>query len=124
MLSDISRYVILPEGDAMPKENTAPMTEAMFYVMLALLEPLHGYGIMEKIADITHGRIKMGPGTLYGILTRMENEKLIVLEEDDGRRKTYRLTANGVDALHHEYERLFTMVQDGNKQLKESYRME
>lgn len=104
--------------------NRGPMTEAMYYVLLALLKPLHGYGIMQRVKDISQNRVPMGPGTLYGIINRMLEDKYIVLEEKNSRRKTYRLTASGLDVLNDEYERLFTMVQNGNELLKEAYSSE
>ena len=55
----------------------------------------------------------IGPGTLYGVLTRLRKDKLIALAEDDGRRKTYRLTPAGIKALRKEYARLSAMVEDG-----------
>ena len=55
-----------------------PMTEAMYYVLLALHRPAHGYQLMQQIARASRGRVQMGPGTLYGVLTRMEKEGLIV----------------------------------------------
>ena len=90
-----------------------PMTEAMYYVLLALHRPAHGYQLMQKIARVSRGRVQMGPGTLYGVLTRMEKEGLIVLSENDGRRKTYLLTNAGMKALRAEYSRLRAMVRDG-----------
>lgn len=89
------------------------MTEAMYYICLALREPLHGYAVMSVVAEISRGRVNMGPGTLYGVLTRMQKDKLIALEEDDGRRKAYRLTPLGYAALKEETERLTAMVEDG-----------
>ena len=90
-----------------------PMTEAMYYVLLALHRPAHGYQLMQQIAWASRGRVQMGPGTLYGVLTRMEKEGLIVLSENDGRRKTYLLTNAGMEALRAEYSRLRAMVRDG-----------
>ena len=90
-----------------------PMTEAMYYVLLALMNPSHGYKLMREIEDVSLGRMKMGPGTLYGVLTRMQKEQLIRLEEDDGRRKVYRITPAGREALGDEYQRLKAMVRDG-----------
>lgn len=87
----------------------------MYYVLLALRKPLHGYAIMEAIANISRGRVVMGPGTLYGVLTRLQKEKLIALTADDGRRKTYLLTPAGRTALREEQARLKTMVQDGER---------
>ena len=76
-----------------------PMTEAMYYALLALTVPSHGYQLMSAVARASRGRVQMGPGTLYGVLNRMENEKLIEIVQDDGRRKTYAVTAAGRAAL-------------------------
>ena len=89
-----------------------PMTEAMYYILLVLLNPAHGYKLMQDIEIISHGRVKMGPGTLYGVLTRMLTDGLISLEHDDGRRKIYQITSSGIDALQEEYNRLKAMVYD------------
>lgn len=90
-----------------------PMTEAMYYILLSLLEPGHGYGMMQRIQQISSGRVQMGPGTLYGVLNRMKKEGWIVLESQDERRKTYQITDVGRQALHEEYKRLTQMVRDG-----------
>ena len=102
----------------MPNDR-GPMTEAMYYVLLALRSPLHGYALMNAITEVSQGRIEIGPGTLYGVLSRMEKEKLIFLEEKDGRRKTYKLTDQGAAALKQEYIRLAALVRDGQKLLGE-----
>lgn len=94
--------------------NGGPMTEAMYYVLLALMHPNHGYQLMQAITEVSNGRVTMGPGTLYGVLSRMQKDGLISLAEDDGRRKTYEITAAGEEALRVEYERLKSMIQDGN----------
>ena len=91
-----------------------PMTEAMYYVLLALMNPGHGYQLMGAIEAVSDGRIKMGPGTLYGVLTRMEKDHLIEIHHDDGRRKTYRITEDGKEALKGEFLRLKSMIQDGS----------
>lgn len=90
-----------------------PMTEAAYYILLSLLHPGHGYGMMQRIRELSGGRMEMGPGTLYGVLNRMLKEGLIVLAEADGRRKTYAITEAGKDALHTEYQRLKQLVADG-----------
>lgn len=117
MSYDISGGIIV-RSDRMSK-NRGPMTEAMYYVLLALCSPLHGYAIMNAVAEISQGRIGMGPGTLYGVLTRLEKDKLIKLEEDDGRRKIYQITPEGRVALDIEYQRLTAMVADGSGIVKE-----
>lgn len=94
--------------------NGGPMTEAMYYVLLALMHPNHGYQLMHAITEVSNGRLKMGPGTLYGVLSRMQKDDLILLTEDDGRRKTYQITQEGEQALRTEYSRLKSLIQDGN----------
>ena len=95
--------------------NTGPMTEATFYILLALTKPGHGYGMMQRIRELSHDRVKMGPGTLYGVLTRMRNDGWIeqVEAEGDSRRKTYLLTELGRQELMGEYQRLKMLVSDG-----------
>ncbi|MGE4284170.1 MAG: PadR family transcriptional regulator [Clostridia bacterium] len=90
-----------------------PMTEAMYYILLALMNPNHGYQLMIAIEQVSNGRIRMGPGTLYGVLTRLQKDGLIVVINDDGRRKTYAITEDGKVALKEEFRRLRCMVQDG-----------
>ena len=90
-----------------------PMPEAMYYILLALLRPGHGYGMMQRIRELSGGRLVMGPGTLYGVLSRMNREGLIVLTGEDGRRKNYAITEAGKNALLLEYRRLKQLVEDG-----------
>ncbi|QOX61971.1 PadR family transcriptional regulator [Anoxybacterium hadale] len=93
--------------------TSGPMTEAMFYVLLALVNPNHGYQLMNAISLVSNGRIQMGPGTLYGVLARLQKDGLITIVEDDGRRKIYEMNDVGRAALREEYQRLLSMVQDG-----------
>lgn len=95
------------------KYTGGPMTEAMYYVLLTLMNPSHGYGLMQAITEVSNGRVHMGPGTLYGVLARMQKDELIELADDDGRRKTYTITADGEQALRQEYQRLSAMLEDG-----------
>ena len=88
------------------------MTEAMYYILLALLEPNHGYQLMQAVGTVSRGRVKMGPGTLYGVLTRMVKDGLIVVVNNDGRRKTYAITDAGKEALKQEFARLEAMIRD------------
>lgn len=96
-----------------------PMTEAMYYVLLALIEPSHGYQIMLSINKLSNGRILMGPGTLYGILSRLEKKKLIILIKEENRKKIYVITSLGKELLTNEYNRLKIMVNDGEIIIKE-----
>jgi DNA-binding PadR family transcriptional regulator len=94
--------------------NGGPMTEAMYYVLLALMRPNHGYQLMYAITEVSNDRVKMGPGTLYGVLSRMQKDGLILLAEDDGRRKTYQITPKGEHALRIEYGRLKALIEDSS----------
>lgn len=91
-----------------------PMTEAMYYTLLALMRPNHGYQLMNTITKISNGRLKMGPGTLYGVLSRMQKDGLISLAKNDGRRKTYQITQKGERALRAEYRRLKALIRDSH----------
>jgi DNA-binding PadR family transcriptional regulator len=94
------------------------MARGAFLVLLALLErPRHGLGIVERIEQSTRGRVKMGPGTLYGTLQRLEQGGLIRETRDvpdpddhDSRRRYYRLTPKGERALREEASRLRVMA--------------
>jgi DNA-binding PadR family transcriptional regulator len=87
-----------------------PLTESMFYVMLSLVEPLHGYGVMQRVETISRGTVSVGPGTLYGMLTGFESEGLIAMVKEEERRKTYVLTAKGRRVLARQIERLEIMA--------------
>ena len=89
------------------------MTEAMYYILLSLLRPGYGYGMMQRIRELSRGRLVMGPGTLYGVLTRMKKDGLIRLTGEEDRRKPYEITDAGREALRLEYERLKQLVRDG-----------
>lgn len=89
------------------------MTEAMYYLMLAMRTPAHGYRLMTAVSEISHGRVSMGPGTLYGLIKRMLKMGMIEQIQENGRRKIYRLTQEGESALRAEYGRLQAMVLDG-----------
>lgn len=89
-----------------------PLTESMYYVMLSLGEPLHGYGVMQKVENISRGTVKIGPGTLYGMFTSFESEGLIVMVKEEERRKSYILTAKGKRVLSRQIERLDLMIKN------------
>lgn len=90
-----------------------PLTESTFYILLALAEPLHGYGVMQKVEAISQGTVKLGPGTLYGAFQTLEKEGLIVKVGEEERRKSYTLTPNGRQVLKSQVSRLEIMVQNG-----------
>lgn len=92
-----------------------PMTETIFYTLLALLTPNHGYGIMKFVRELTEDRVKLGTGTLYTMLGRLVEDRMItVINEADGK-KTYLLTETGKEILHLEQERLKQQYENGQK---------
>jgi DNA-binding PadR family transcriptional regulator len=96
-----------------------PLSPAVFHILLALSDgPKHGYGIMQEADRISQGKIKMGPGTLYGSIKRMLRDHLIEevdervpSESYDERRKYYRLTEAGRKILSAEAERLASLME-------------
>ena len=90
-----------------------PLTESTYYIMLTLIEPLHGYAVMQKVEEISKGTVKVGPGTLYGAFTSLEKEELITKVKEENRRKSYVLTSKGKKVLINQIERLEIMNQNG-----------
>lgn len=97
----------------MAREQFQTLTEPMYYILLALLEECCGVDIMEKVKELSHGRVVVGPGTLYAMLAKFEENDIIRRTTSEGRRKTYVITEIGREMLQKEYERLKTMVDDG-----------
>lgn len=89
-----------------------PLTEATYYILISLIKPLHGYGIMQNVIDISKGAVKLGPGTLYGALNKLEKEGLIIKVESNPneRRKSYVITEFGKQIVKSEFKRLKSLV--------------
>src|SRR5919204_2365571 len=104
----------------MPKKGTAqaPLTPAVLHILLALSRgERHGYGIMKQVEADSQGKVKMGPGTLYGSMGRMmdaglirESDKKVDPEMDDERRIYYSITGLGRKALEAELDRYREVV--------------
>lgn len=103
----------------MARKQLQNLTEPMYYVLLCLRTPLHGYGIMQRIDEITKGRLKVGPGTLYNLISRFENEKIVEIFHSIGMKKTYQLTEKGMKIFEEERKRLKLMVMDGEIRMEE-----
>lgn len=94
----------------MPKRKLDPLPSAAFHILLALAgEDLHGYAIMKQVERQTRGRMRLGPGTLYGSLRTLVEASLIEeLSDDSGsedsseRRRYYRLTSSGLKLIRSE----------------------
>jgi DNA-binding PadR family transcriptional regulator len=94
----------------MAREQLQTLSEPMYYILLALTEPMHGYEIMQTVAEMSKGRVKIGAGTLYALLARFEKEDIVSLVSDDGRRKIYALTEKGRGLVDREYLRLKDLI--------------
>ena len=90
-----------------------PLTEATYYIMLTLIEPRHGYAVMQQVEKISEGTIKVGPGTLYGVFSTLEKEGLIRKVKEEERRKYYLLTLKGKEVLSAQVKRLEIMTRNG-----------
>jgi DNA-binding PadR family transcriptional regulator len=90
-----------------------PLTEATYYILLALVEPLHGYGVMQKVETLSEGTVSVGPGTLYGAFTNLEKEGLITMVKEEERRKSYAMTEKGKQVLTEQIRRLQIMARNG-----------
>lgn len=83
-----------------------PMTETAFYILLSLAKPRHGYGIVKHVEEISNGRLRLGSGTVYGTLTKMQKDGVIVLFSDEERKTLYEMTDVGKKLLETEIMRL------------------
>ena len=90
----------------MARGQLQTLSEPMYFILLALTKPMHGYDIMQTITAISNDRVTVGAGTLYALLKRFEKEEIVYQVSDDGRRKTYIITDKGRDLLEREYVRL------------------
>lgn len=97
------------------------LTEAVYYILLSLIKPNHGYGIMKNIEEISNGRVKMAPGTLYGAINVLQEKRWIkALEEDKfSRKKEYIITEAGKEVLLREIERLRELLINGESLILE-----
>jgi len=101
----------------MNNNDNKVLTEAVYYTLLALYSPLHGYGIMQETEKMSHGRLKLSAGTLYGaISTMLEKDWIKALpSEEDSRRKEYQITALGKSVVKTELARLEELIENGKK---------
>jgi len=103
------------------KNNATALTESIYYILLALQEPMHGYGIMQKTSSLSRGRLVLSAGTLYGTISNLLEKGWILpcgeSPESDGRRKMYRITELGQEVLKAEYNRLKELVENGRNSI-------
>lgn len=98
----------------------AALTEGVYYILLSLMEPMHGYGIMQNVERLSKGRVRLAPGTLYGAInTLLEKNWILALPgEKDSRKKEYQITEQGKQMLRAELLRLRELLENGNRILE------
>lgn len=95
----------------MRRDKNLPLTETVYYILLSLFDPLHGYLIMQKIEDISDGQVRMAAGTLYGAIENLLKLKYIQpVSSEDKRRKVYQITDKGKEILLMDMRRMEHMI--------------
>lgn len=83
-----------------------PMTESGFYILFCLQKPQHGYGVSQQVKRLTGGALSIGAGTMYGTLSKMEQDGLIAFYSEEEKRKLYEITPLGREILNAEIRRI------------------
>ena len=94
-------------------EKETPLTEAFFYILLALRRPNHGYGVIQEVEELTKGRVVLGAGTLYGALQTMQKREWIRIYSQDTesrKKKEYIITDTGRSVFEAEKNRLAELL--------------
>lgn len=101
--------------DIVMNSSNNALTEATYYILLALVTPLHGYGIMLRTAELSSGRLMISAGTLYGALSTLMEKGWIeqLATVTDSRKKEYQITDIGLTVLRGELSRLEELVRNG-----------
>lgn len=102
----------------MKRNKHLPLTETVYYILLALFEPAHGYLIMQKVEELSHGEVRMAAGTLYGAIENLLKWGFIKpVGSEDKRRKVYVITEKGKQVLYLDHERMKHMNEITNSKL-------
>ncbi|MDQ0206531.1 PadR family transcriptional regulator [Alkalicoccobacillus murimartini] len=104
----------------MKRNKQLPLTETVYYILLSLLEPRHGYLIMQRVEELSEGQVRMAAGTLYGALDNLVKLHFIKpVPEQEGRRKVYLITQEGKDMLRLDQERMQSLLTITDQLLRE-----
>lgn len=100
-------------------QERSALTEAVYYILLALHTPMHGYGIMQFVKELSKDRVNLGAGTLYGAISTLLEKGWIkaIASETDSRKKEYEITPLGRQIVNNEMERLQELLSNGKKLL-------
>lgn len=96
-------------------DKNLPLTEALFYILLAVRKPNHGYGITQEVEELTNGRVTLGPGTLYGAIQSLVKKGWIAIYSEDTesrKKKEYLITESGKAVFEAERERLSELLKN------------
>lgn len=97
------------------QERENPLTEAFFYILLALRTPNHGYGIVQEVKQLTGGRLVLGAGTLYGALQALQKKEWIEIysvDQKSRKKKEYVVTEQGKEVFRTERKRLVELLKN------------
>ncbi|KYG31766.1 PadR family transcriptional regulator [Alkalihalobacillus trypoxylicola] len=95
----------------MERNRQLPLTETVYYILLAVIEPAHGYLIIQKIDQLSNGQVKMAAGTLYGAIENLMKLQFIQpIASKDSRRKVYEITEKGREILQLDQNRMQHMI--------------
>lgn len=96
------------------------LTEAVFYILLSVYSPMHGYAIMQNINNISRGRVALGAGTLYGAINTLLEKGWItgVTDDRNTRKKEYIITGAGKSVVLNEIERLKELLENAKNILR------
>ena len=99
------------------KKVYVAMTETGFYILLCLQQPNHGYGIVQRVEQMTDGEIRLTPGTMYGSLSKMEKDELISFVREEEKRKIYQITELGRQVLELELKRIERLYRNSREEI-------
>lgn len=103
--------------DSKIKRIYVPMTETGFYILFCLQKPQHGYRIGQMVKEMTDGEVSISAGTMYGTLSKMEKDGLIVFCHEENKRKLYRITELGQEVLNTEIHRIERLYRNSREEL-------
>ena len=99
----------------LPRLKFQTLTEQMFYILLCLTEECCGMDMLQKIPEMTGGRVNVGSGTLYDLLEQFKDAGLIRETKREGRKRSYKISTQGREMLQKEYSRICAQVSDYEK---------
>jgi len=99
----------------MERKTSIALTEAVYYILLSLYKPLHGYGIIQNVDRMSNGRLILAAGTLYGAISTLLEKKWIeaLPGEKNSRKKEYIISEVGKSVVEEEMKRLEELLKNG-----------